>query len=237
MIKIKAFKAVEDLEGCLKYSEGHERVLESFGVQKVTSAQTDWFYDPNVYVIAVESLATGEYLGGAKISIRNGANVLPVEKAIGDMDETVYDLIAQYAQHGVGELCGLWNSRAAAGMGYSMLVTRACIAKASEISGLNTLFVLCAPYTVEMVENVGFELEPSLGMNGSFPYPRDDYKATVLVLHDIQKLSKAKLKDRNLIYELRNNPNLLRIEEGPLGNINAQYDMTGEGLGNQRISA
>ncbi|MCH8332234.1 MAG: PAS domain-containing protein [Bacteroidetes bacterium] len=108
---------------------------------------------------------------------------------------------------------------------------------ASEISGLNTLFVLCAPYTVEMVENVGFELEPSLGMNGSFPYPRDDYKATVLVLHDIQKLSKAKLKDRNLIYELRNNPNLLRIEEGPLGNINAQYDMTGEGLGNQRISA
>ena len=60
MIKIRAFRAVDDYEACMKFIEGHRRLLEiHFGVAKVTSTSNDWVHSENTIVIIVED-ETGE---------------------------------------------------------------------------------------------------------------------------------------------------------------------------------
>ena len=56
MLKIRAFKAVDDLESCKRFAEGHANVLRDYGVTKVTSSKNDWFFNPEVYVVLVETL-------------------------------------------------------------------------------------------------------------------------------------------------------------------------------------
>ena len=53
-IKMRAFKAIDDLEACKKFAIGHRQVLESYGVPKVTSSNDQWFFDDGVFVLVVE---------------------------------------------------------------------------------------------------------------------------------------------------------------------------------------
>ena len=48
MIRIKAFRAVDDIDACKIYAQGHTKVLEDHGIKPVSSANTDWFYNPAV---------------------------------------------------------------------------------------------------------------------------------------------------------------------------------------------
>ena len=50
---------------------------------------------------------------------------------------------------------------------------------------MDSLFVLCAPYTVAMCESAGFQIETSIGNRGTFVYPKLDLVATALVVKDM----------------------------------------------------
>lgn len=211
-VRLRAFRAVDDLESCALFVEGHAHVLTSIGVTKVTSSNNEWMHNPAAFVLIVESLDGKKVYGGARVHVAGGSDLLPIEQATGHMDRSVYDLIWKYAQNGTGELCGLWNSREIAGYGIGCIfLIRAAVAIAYQI-GLQSLWALCAPYTIKPVESVGMEHETSIGNDGTFYYPKLDLLATTMILKDVGTLSQADEEDRIAILKLRNNLKIVRKE-------------------------
>jgi hypothetical protein len=192
-VRLRAFRAIDEPETCGLFIEGHTHVLTSIGVTKVSYSKNEWVNNHAVFVMVVESL--------------------PIEQATGAMDKGIFELVWKYAQHGTGELCGLWNSREIAGYGVgSIFLIRAAVAISYQI-GIQSLFALCAPYTVKPVEAVGMQLEPSIGHEGTFYYPKLDLVATTMLLKDVPELSKANEDEKNAITKIRENLNTVRVEE------------------------
>lgn len=226
MFRIRVFRAIDDLESCERFAEGHANVLRDYGVTKVTSSKNDWFYNPGVYVVLVETKDGSEVVGGERIHIVEKDYKLPIEEAISVVEDKIYDLVARYADDKVtGELCGLWNAKAIAGRGVSILLTKIGVALASQLK-MDSLFVLCAPYTVAMCQASGFEIETSIGNKGTFIYPKLDLVATALVVKDVGSLSKADEKFRKEIITYMDNPVGLTRVIGQKGTTEVEYDLT-----------
>jgi hypothetical protein len=229
MIRLRLYRAIDDEESCQKFVIGHRHVLENIGVTKVTSSKDGWMYDPGVYVLIVEDNEDGRVLGGARVHIASKHHRLPVEEATKFLDATVVDVIDRHIPAGTGEICGLWNSREVAGLGIgAVFLTRAAVAVSTRI-GLTSLFALCAPYTVKMAENVGYEIDYTVGNNGTFYYPKLDLVATFMILRDVAVLSKATADERNAIMELREHPVLERTEIYRNREVNLLYHLKLQG--------
>lgn len=225
VVRLRAFRAVDDPRSCELFVEGHKRVLTSIGVEKVTSSNNEWMNNPAAFVMIVESLDKEHIYGGARIHVAGGSEPLPIEQATGALDSSIYDLVHEYAQKGTGEGCGLWNSREIAGYGIgSIFLTRVGVAMSTQI-GLDSLFGLCAPYTVKMAQSVGYEIEEGIGNKGTFYYPKLDLVATVLILRDLKNLSAADEENKNAIISLRENLQGVRIEELRRKKIEIHYDI------------
>lgn len=216
---IKAFRATDNLEACQKFVEGHTRVLKIFGITMITSANVEWFQDPNTYVIIVESEDGEKVYGGARVQVASNVIRLPIETAVHEMDPAVNEIVAEHAKEGTAEFCGLWNSRAVAGYGIgSMYLGRAAVAITEQLK-LKTLFGLCAPATVRNSARVGFELATFLGNNGTFYYPKEDLIATAVCINDLHNLPTAEPAERDIIFNLRNNLVQEKLEPGPKGRV------------------
>lgn len=225
MLKIRTFRAINDLQSCTQFAEGHSKVLLDYGVTKVTSSSTDWFYNPSVYVMVAEKTDTNEMVGGIRIHIADGKTRLPMEDAISIVDTKVYKLIDSYAAMGTAELCGLWNSKSTAGLGIgSYFLMRAGISAATRLN-LTTLFALCAPHTLNISVEKGFQIEKSIGNQGTFIYPKLDLLATSILIKDLANLPIAIPSERKLILELRENPTCVRTEKGPKGEMDIVYNL------------
>lgn len=239
MVRIRAFRAVNDTLSCEKFAEGHRQVLISYGINQVTSSNLEWLSNPEVYVILVESLTDNKILGGTRIHVANNIKPLPMEDALGKMDGKVHALVKKKSLQSTGELCGLWTSRETSGKGISILLTEAGVAEAgialAQRLKLNSIFVLCAPWTVQMAKNAGFVIEDSVGDMGKFPYPKPDLLATLLVIYDLETLKAATPNERERIYDLRNNPKQIRIESGPKGDFEIEYDLVIKTSGTNRL--
>jgi len=163
--------------------------------------------------------------GGARVHVAGGSQPLPIEQATGAMDDKIFDLVWDYARHGTGELCGLWNSREIAGYGIgSIFLIRTTVAISYQI-GIRSLFALCAPYTIPPGEAVGMEIEKSIGHDGTFYYPKLDLIATTMILKDVPILSKAYEEDKNAIINIRENLNITRVETLRRKEITIHYDI------------
>lgn len=225
VVRLRAFRAIDDPVSCALFLEGHEHVLTSIGVTKVTSSKDEWTRNPAAFVLIVESLDRKKVYGGARIHVAGGTQPLPIEQATGQMDASVFDLVWKYAQEGTGEGCGLWNSREISGYGIgSIFLTRAAIAISAQI-GIKSLFALCAPYTVKLTESVGYQLETSIGNNGTFYYPKLDLVATTMILKDLDTLKTASDENRDAIMELRKNHTCNRVEVLRKKEIEIHYEI------------
>jgi hypothetical protein len=212
-VTIRAFRAIDEPETCELFIKGHTEVLTSIGVTKVTSSKNGWAENPAVFVIIVESLDGKEVFGGARVHVAGGTEPLPIEQATGALDPSIYQLVWKYAQYGTGEICGLWNSHKLAGYGIGTpLLIRTLIAISSQI-GLQSLFALCAPYTVKPVVNCGMVLVDSVGNKGTFYYPKQDLIATAMILKDVSTLIGAIEDDKFAILQMREYPDNLKIHE------------------------
>lgn len=226
VVRLRAFRAIDDPETCLRFIKGHEHVLTAIGVKKVTSSKDEWMFNPAAFVLIVESLDGENVYGGARIHVAGGTQPLPIEEATGLMDSKIFDLVWAHAQDGTGEGCGLWNSREIAGYGIgSIFLTRAAIAIAPKI-GLSTLFALCAPYTVNLTKSVGYRQETGVGNNGTFYYPKLDLLATTMLLDDVKNLPTASDEDRAAILALRDLAVGPRIETLRSKEIEIHYDLS-----------
>ncbi|MEJ7736487.1 MAG: hypothetical protein WKF97_03585 [Chitinophagaceae bacterium] len=225
MLKIRTFRAINDLQSCTRFAAGHSKVLLDYGVIKVTSSSTDWIYNPSVYVMVAEKIDTNELVGGIRIHVADGKTRLPMEDAISIVDTKVYGLIDSYTDRGTAELCGLWNSKSTAGLGIgSYFLMRAAISSATRLN-LTTLFALCAPHTLNISVEKGFQIEKSIGNQGTFIYPKLDLLATSILIKDLANLPIATPPERKLIMELRNNPTCSRLEKGPKGDMEIAYNL------------
>ena len=225
MIHIRAFRAIDDLDSCKAFADGHANVLRDYGVSKVTSSSNEWFYNKSAYVMIAENTQTGETVGGIRIHIADGITRLPMEDAISIVDTRVYDLIAGYIPIGTGELCGLWNAKSVAGFGLgSYFLMRVGIIVTKQLN-LPTLFALCAPHTLQISVEKGFEKETSIGNEGTFIYPKLDLVATSIIIKDTVHLPHALDKEKQLILELRDYPVITRSEHGPKGDIEISYNL------------
>lgn len=225
MIHIRGFKALDDTESCIRFAEGHANVLKEYGVTKVTSSNTDWFYNPAVYVLIAEHKTTGEVLGGVRVHMADGVTPLPMEDAIAIVDTGVHDLIRRYLPTRTGELCGLWNSHSVAGIGLgSYFLMRAGISITTTLN-MGTLFALCAPHTLRISMEKGFEQEKSIGNEGTFLYPKLDLVATSIIIKDLVHLPCALPEEAEIIHTLQKNPVTDRVETGPKGAVEVSYNL------------
>ncbi|MEJ5995470.1 hypothetical protein WG904_13665 [Pedobacter sp. Du54] len=205
-VKFTVFRAVDDRDACMSFVEGHKRVLEIFGITQISSAKADWILNPDVYVVLVTDEDTNKVLGGGRVHKANRKNRLPVEEAVGYMDDNIYQMVDDYTDVGTGEVAGVWNSFEVAGLGIgSIHLSIACVAYAPYV-GITTLFGLAAPATYRNVLKGGFEVITSLGNNGKFYYPKDDMTATVMFNKDIVNLPLAHEPQRSIILGMRHEP-------------------------------
>ena len=144
MIKIRAFRAVTEIDLCEEYLKGHMQVLIDYNVMKITSYNKSWITNPSVYVLLAEEESNGEMVGGIRVEVTTGDIPLPIENAIGGMDSKIYDVVKQYGiDGGVGELCGLWNSKNVKGPSVSFFLTRAVISIINQIKSRNKIVEKC----------------------------------------------------------------------------------------------
>ena len=228
-LKIRIYRAIDNLSACERFAKGHEDVLLDYGIKKVTSSNTGWFSDPDVFVVMVESVSGDKLYGGARLHIKNKDYDLPIENAISVLDKNIHTLINPDFAFKTGELCGLWNTKILSGSGLSAILVRTGVAKAgifiAEKYNLKSLYTLSAPWTIGMVKKMGFQVEESVGNKGEFAYPKPDLIATVLVLNDIYTLKNAIPEEKKDIFNLRENPVQKRIENGPKGIIEVEDDL------------
>ncbi|WP_314512746.1 hypothetical protein [Xanthocytophaga agilis] len=228
MLKIRAFRAVDDEVACLGFMEGHARVLADYGITSISSNNSEWKDSASVYVIVAEK-EDGTIVGGGRLHLTDGIDLLPVEKAIGDQDVRLKDILYSYPLGETGELCGLWNARQIAGSGLSILLVRSLIAITSQI-GLRSLFTFCSEYTIELGRRVGFQLESGVGDNGAFIYPGINYLGRVFRIPDIYTIETATEYDRARILELRMRPDQTCLEQGSKGEVQIYYDLLISGI-------
>jgi hypothetical protein len=204
-IILKAFKAVNEPLLCDQFLAGHGSVLKDYGVTNITSNTQKWMFNPSVYVVVAISENGEEVIGGIRIHIADGIEMLPVEKAIGKIDPNIHNIVSSYQSEGVGELCALWNAKKIAGLGVSMLLTYAGISLTNQIN-CKTLMGIGSDHTMEMFSKVGFTVDRSLGKNGDFVYPNENYIARVLGILNSKDLSTAEEYSREKMLNLRNHP-------------------------------
>jgi hypothetical protein len=223
----KAFRAVDDRAACMKFIEGHTHVLEIFGITQITSAKIDWVLNPDVFVILVTAEEGGRALAGGRIHQANRKNPLPVEDAVGYMDDRIYAMVEERTDAGTGELCGLWNSWDIAGLGIgSMHLSTACVAYADLIN-LSTLFGLCAPATYRNSIRGGFRVINEIGINGKFYYPKEDLTATSILIDDIKNLPLTHEPERSIAMNMRANAITHQQIESKTGElINLHFDLS-----------
>jgi len=225
VLRLRAFKAIEDPESCAKFVKGHGDILTSIGVNKVTSSSPNWVENPGTFVLVVEDPDTNAVLGGARVDTSFGNGRLPISDATAYMDPKVDEYIAKEAKTGTGEICGLWNSRKVAGMGFgSLFLTRAAVT-ISHAVGVKSLFALCAPYTVATAETFGYGIIKELGNDGTFYYPKLDLLATAMLLPDTFSIVGAAALEKERIISLRENPQQYFEEDSRRRKVPIQYDL------------
>lgn len=224
-INIRVVRAVTDMETTEKYIDGHYRVLETYGVTKVTSADRSWVNNPHVYLLLVELAESGRVVGGGRIQLRSKDFPLPLEGAIYEKDESIVEFMSQFNDLEVAEYCGLWNSREIAGYGIgSIYLIRIGVALASFV-GLKNLMAFCSPVIVKKAESVGFEIITSLGEEGKFLYPKEGLIATIMEIKDVNNIPTATEEEKEFIFNLRNNPVQFRKDTSRKGDLEISYDL------------
>jgi hypothetical protein len=224
-INIRVVRAVTDMEMTEKYIDGHYKVLETYGVTKVTSADRSWVNNPNVYLLLVELADSGRVVGGGRIQMRSEGFPLPLEGAIFEKDVSIVDFMSKFSDLEVAEYCGLWNSREIAGYGIgSIYLIRIGVALASFL-GLKNLMAFCSPVIVKKAESVGFEIITSLGEEGKFLYPKEGLIATIMEIKDVNDIPTATEEEKDFIFNLRANPVQFKKDTSRKGDLEISYDL------------
>ncbi len=224
MIRIRAFRAIDEPQTCNRFLEGHRKVLEEFNLENITTNTPKWISHPQTYVVIGE--LDGDLIGGIRVQLADGDFPLPVEDAVGHFDANIHKLVEKYRTDvGTGELCGLWNSRRLPpNLGITVLLSIAAVSICNQLT-IKNLFAICAGYTLAGARRLGFEIEKSVGNNGEFTYPNSNFVARVLSMNCIT-LASSNVQYKGEMLDLRADRNFKRILQTSSEPIPIEYDLT-----------
>lgn len=222
--RVFAFRAIDEPELCQEYIAGHIKILSDYGIANITSNNNLWINNPNIYCLGLCS-ETNELLGGIRIQLANGKDPLPIENAIGYMDNKIYEVVEKYMFNGgIGELSGLWVDNRLKGLGIGWYLVRAAISSSDQLN-FTTMIGICGDVTLEMFNSVGFIIETDLGNNGQFYYPNEELIAHAVGILNAVTLDYALRYDKEIMISLRKNNNQRRIENDRKINVSIDYNL------------
>lgn len=224
-IKIRSYMSPDDLETSLRYVDEYRKVLESYGIKKVTSTAENWIEDEKTCVIIVTSPDEERIYGGCRLQVRGEGLRLPMEDAIARVDPRIYAYMDKFNDKKIAEMAGLFNAKEVAGYGIgSMYLGRIGVALSTQLN-IDHLMGLSAPPTYRNSNKVGFEIMRELGDNGKYFYPKEGLIATSVVIWDLVNLPVAAKDQREMIFDLRSNPVQVAFDSGPKGEMEIDYHL------------
>jgi hypothetical protein len=169
---------------------------------------------------------TKELFGGIRIQLADGKNLLPIEDAIGNMENKIYKIVESYALNGgIGELSGLWVDKRLKGLGVGWYLVRAAIASSNQLN-FKTTIGICGGVTLKMFNNVGFIVDPTVGNEGQFHYPNKNLIAYVVGILNAITLESAIEYDKEIMSSLRKKNRQQRIENDTGIEVRINYNLT-----------
>jgi hypothetical protein len=220
-VRLQLYRAVDDPARCERYLQCHLDLVRQFDMTSITSVGHDWFTNPNVYVMEMESLADGELLAGVRLQRADGRHDLPTERAGGP---GVRDFVKDRLATGIGESCGAWVSRSLAKQGVLQLLGCTTFAVAEPL-GVRLVLFSCGHYTLAAMHEIGCVLERSLGEEGTFTYPTPERTSYFMTVRDTHTCADATPEYRDLIFDLRRRLRQHRVLESPHAVLDVEVDL------------
>ena len=209
-ISIRSFRAIDDLDSCMRFREGHLGVLEAFGF-KLTSSTEEWMFDPGTHVVIIESLDRKITYGGSRIQLYGSKLELPIQSAVGE-DISNLDDYLNSRKGPVAELCGLWNSVAVAGLGIGSVYSIRSAIALGNLLGYNEMIALCSAFTYRISHKYGFRLVESLGECGKIFYEGANQYAHITHQQNLFDLPDSDEFEKLKIQEITMNP-ISKVDE------------------------
>ena len=180
-LRLYAFRTSDEPEACHRFVVGHQRALAHYGVRGLASAKPEWLENPHVFVLAAEDEGRA-MLAGIRLHVGDGVHPLPIEEAIGMLDQRLGAAIAAALPRGVGEICGLWRDRDAHWPQTATLELAMASIALTHALGIEEIWGIAPDHTLSFWRGLGYTVERSLGEDGGFRYPDHRYLSHIVVL-------------------------------------------------------
>jgi hypothetical protein len=223
-VVIRAFRATDDLSSCKRFLQGHVDIIAAYGF-KLTSTSESWMYDPNTYVIIVESKDRQRTFGGARLQMRSPGNPLPVEGAIGEEAPEIFGFLEERKNVRLAEICGLWNSVNVAGLGIGSVYSIRTAIALGALVGIDEMIALCSVYTFRVAHKYGFNVLDTIGKDGAIAYPAVNQTSYLTYQSNVGLLPNSSDEERNLIMELRKQPVQVKKDNGNPSQLEIFYQL------------
>jgi hypothetical protein len=220
-IQIICYKAIDHQDLCLDFQNGHIGVLSNLGIKMISSSKEEWMLNPNMYFSLI--YLGDKVVGGARLQIKDASCKLPIEDAIDYLDKGIIEEVASRTDQLTGEACGLWIGDEVRNIKMGLVLTR-CVIIMAKLLGLKSLFVLTSQYSSSMTLQCGFMPLTSLGNNGTFEYPTEQFTSTVSLIDDLKSLESAEPNQKRIIEHLADNHEAQLIESTEKGPIAIEYN-------------
>jgi hypothetical protein len=224
--QFRAFYGPDNLSECIRFHQGHTKVLEDLGIENLTSNVQPWMEDPNQIILVAED-EENELVGGIRIQTYKSGGRIPLTDALASIDDNIFRVLDNQASRGTAESCGLWNSKKVYGLGLSRLLAQCSVSLAATLE-CQTLFCFSAPYTYRMISALGFIPVEEIGDKGKVLYPSEKFVSTVLWIPDLYTLSHADALQRERIFSLMTQPKQVYFEVVRDQKIEIEYNLIKE---------
>ena len=201
---IRLLRSVDHPHIARQYAREQTEVLKNFGVNGIASANQPWQTDPNTFMFVAEDSATGEMVAGMRLDRESDRKRIPMLEALTKISEEFKDVVDNVKPAGLAEGCGWWVKEGYAGMGLPGVLLRAGISVSPRL-GISYIFGFPHQHTRKIMSKFGFIAIDVVGENGSFMYPDDRYKSTVVELNT-RTLHTTPRQERDRILFLRSEP-------------------------------
>jgi hypothetical protein len=210
---IRMLRSVDHPQVAREYAREQVEVLKNFGVSGIASAQQPWQTDPNTYMFIAEDPRTGQMVAGMRLDRASNRKPIPMLEALTKLSGEFRDVVENLEPLGLAEGCGWWVKEGYAGLGLPGVLLRSGVSVSPKLK-INYIFGFPHQHTKRIMSKFGFIAIDVVGDNGSFMYPDDRYKSTVVELNT-QTLHTTPKVERERILFLRRNP-VATVTEGAI---------------------
>jgi hypothetical protein len=200
IISIHGFFASKEPDLCAIFTQGHIQVLEQHGFMHFKSYDSYWYNLEDSYVLL--AMQDGIAVGGIRLELKVKERLLPFEKVLHTSFPAVTSLITDLNLIKAAEPCSLWNSKLVSGKNLSIYLSRASIAM-SHLLGIKNIISFNATYTFRIPLDVGCHMIESIGDNGYFNYPTEQFRAALWLNSKLRTLETANEHSRTRMLSLR----------------------------------